>query len=469
MQNRRPSIRIEVFTPEAHGLDATIAKRKNSSSTRTPSAKSSLKSSISTPHFLDVKSFSVKIEASAEDEEDEDEVFEAKVSAREKSKFFFTPKDFGKTQPLAIPNSGKGLKRPRYPSFSSPNNSTDCSTAKKWLCVNSPNTRASLPHRSVDSLSDLQLLGKGGFGSVVLGSWRGQKVAVKFIKNDCDLIGKKNRRESIASELNAVGIKNEHVVQILEVVNKDDSKVVSDISQRIRTENEDYESSSAIHSIVIMEYVGKANLQFIIEQRPDLLTKRFIQRCLYGLSSALEEIHFHRIAHLDVKPDNVFVSSEGRCKLGDFGCSKKILRESREEKFNENLTVSLDNLVGTVGYQAPEMIRSQRCGFKCDIYSFGILSWQMWTGEVRPFPDTHPHIVMYQVTTSEKRPDLAKVSDSKKAKLCSICWTSNPLKRPSASQLKRQIQALNFEENSLTLTVEKNSSNLSQRRNSLRI
>ena len=74
-----------------------------------------------------------------------------------------------------------------------------------------------------------------------------------------------------------------------------------------------------------------------------------------------------------------------------------------------------------------------------------------------------------KVTTSEKRPDLAKVSDSKKAKLCSICWTSNPLKRPSASQLKRQIQALNFEENSLKLTVEKNSSNLSQRRNSLRI
>ena len=57
------------------------------------------------------------------------------------------------------------------------------------------------------------------FKIVLMDHWNtvGQKVAVKFIKNDCDLIGKKNRRESIASELNAVGIKNEHVVQILEV------------------------------------------------------------------------------------------------------------------------------------------------------------------------------------------------------------------------------------------------------------
>ena len=122
-------------------------------------------------------------------------------------------------------------------------------------------------------------------------------------------------------------------------------------------------------------------------------------RCLSQISSALAYVHANRIVHLDVKPKNVFVTSRHNCKLGDFGCSRRLSTSSTSVFIEEDDALAKPHLVGTSGYQAPEFLETNQATSKCDTYSFGIMMWQVITGET-PFQHMHPHSVIYQVTVN---------------------------------------------------------------------
>ena len=92
-----------------------------------------------------------------------------------------------------------------------------------------------------------------------------------------------------------------------------------------------------------MEYVGSRNLhRLLVESRDKVLGCSWLLTTAHQISSALQHCHSRGIIHLDVKPSNILVSSQGLCKLGDFGCSVSTTSPDLE----------LDHsLVGTPGYQ----------------------------------------------------------------------------------------------------------------------
>lgn len=87
-----------------------------------------------------------------------------------------------------------------------------------------------------------------------------------------------------------------------------------------------------------------------------------------------------------MKPANVIVSPHGICKLGDFGHS--ILETSED--------LPTEDVVGTVAYAAPEVLRGSRPTPEADMYSYGICLWQVETKEL-PFAGEHPHVIIYKV------------------------------------------------------------------------
>lgn len=133
----------------------------------------------------------------------------------------------------------------------------------------------------------------------------------------------------------------------------------------------------------------KQNLLYFIK------TNLFEISCSFcaQIASGLRHCHQNLIVHGDVKPANVMVSPMGICKLGDFGNSIKLDVNATGSQH----TRPAEDIVGTAAYAAPEIIRGLCSTPSSDMYSFGILLWQMETREM-PFAGEHPHVIMYKVT-----------------------------------------------------------------------
>ncbi len=133
-----------------------------------------------------------------------------------------------------------------------------------------------------------------------------------------------------------------------------------------------------IHYLV-MEYVEGDNLKNLIRGQGTLTPGRALE-IARQVSEALQHAHENNIVHRDVKPQNILITSGGRAKLTDFG----IAREATTATLTQT-----DTIVGSVHYLSPEQARGETAGPRSDIYSLGIVLYEMVTGSL-PFQGDTP-------------------------------------------------------------------------------
>jgi len=115
------------------------------------------------------------------------------------------------------------------------------------------------------------------------------------------------------------------------------------------------------------------------------LPEREVLRLGAQLADGLDAAHSQGIVHRDLKPGNVRISQDNRLKILDFGIAQFVQAEADSAA---TATLTLPNeIVGTVAYMAPEQIRGQKADARTDIYSTGVVLYEMATGK-RPFPET---------------------------------------------------------------------------------
>ena len=103
----------------------------------------------------------------------------------------------------------------------------------------------------------------------------------------------------------------------------------------------------------------------------------------WEIADALEGAHRRGIVHRDLKPSNVMLIPEGHIKVMDFGLAKRVTPEGEEEDVSTVLTQD-GAAVGTVPYMSPEQVRGRPLDTRSDIFSFGVVLYEMVTG-VHPF------------------------------------------------------------------------------------
>ncbi len=139
---------------------------------------------------------------------------------------------------------------------------------------------------------------------------------------------------------------------------------------------------------IVMEFVEGIDLYDLLNKverlNPDIAAIIALQA-----ARALEYAHFRGVVHRDFKPSNLMITKQGEVKLMDFGIA-------RDESFDD--LTRPGTALGTPAYMSPEQIMGERVDFRSDIFSFGIVLYQMVTGK-KPFVEDDTKSVMQRILT----------------------------------------------------------------------
>jgi serine/threonine protein kinase/tetratricopeptide (TPR) repeat protein len=144
------------------------------------------------------------------------------------------------------------------------------------------------------------------------------------------------------------------------------------------------------HHYLAMEYVAGKDLRESIKDNGFDRKINLIRQIAQGLKAA----HEQRLLHLDLKPENIKVTEDDRVKILDFGLAKTVSADSVDR---------FGNIEGTLYYIAPEQLTNEVLSFATDLFSFGVILYEIFTGR-RPFDGEYPAAIIYSILHEEPEP-----------------------------------------------------------------
>jgi serine/threonine-protein kinase len=229
----------------------------------------------------------------------------------------------------------------------------------------------------------IEKIGVGGFGTVFKGRdpYIKRTVAIKTCQSDEDELRKRFFREA---------------------------EFAGNLHQRNITTIYDFGLTEEGLPYIVQEFLTGEDLDRKIKRKDDLPLAWRV-RVLADICEGLHYAHTAGIVHRDVKPSNIRILEDGTVKIMDFGIAKSMVTESTLTQTGITL--------GTASYLAPEQIRGEPVDARTDIFSLGVLAYELLT-YTRPFSD-HISTVLYKIM-NESPPSPAEVDPSLPAELTRV-------------------------------------------------
>jgi hypothetical protein len=162
---------------------------------------------------------------------------------------------------------------------------------------------------------------------------------------------------------------------------KNEAKIIGALNHENIVKVIDTEEAYATF-FIIMEKISGTVLSRLIDTR-GVLPFDETRAILRQLASALDFAHTHGIVHRDIKPANVIIEHSGRVKLMDFGIAKTRAEAQKDD----------EDIVGTAEYMSPEQALGRKLDGRSDIYSVGVMAYEMLTGRL-PFDSPDPYEIL---------------------------------------------------------------------------
>ena len=137
---------------------------------------------------------------------------------------------------------------------------------------------------------------------------------------------------------------------------------------------------------LVMDYVGEGKTLDEFCRGNELLPAKRVGEIVYQCARALDYSHYHGVIHRDVKPSNILMTEQGRAKITDFGIAQ---RNTLDE-------TQIIGILGSPSYMSPEQVRQEDLNPQTDVYSLGIVMYELLTGEP-PFRAANVAGLMYRI------------------------------------------------------------------------
>ncbi|KAG7564735.1 PB1 domain [Arabidopsis suecica] len=267
-------------------------------------------------------------------------------------------------------------------------------------------------------LEELRELGSGTFGTVYHGKWRGTDVAIKRINDRC-FTGKPSEQERMIDDFwneaqTLAGLHHPNVVAFYGVVLDSPGGSVATVT----------------------EYMVNGSLRNALQKNVRKFDRRKRLLIAMDIAFGMEYLHGKKIVHFDLKSDNLLVNLRDLhrpiCKVGDLGLSKVKCQ-----------TLISGGVRGTLPWMAPELLNgiSSLVSEKVDVFSFGIVLWELFTGE-EPYTDLHYGAIIGGIVSNTLRPQIPNFCDMDWKLLMERCWSAEPSERPSFTEIVNELRTM---------------------------
>lgn len=263
-----------------------------------------------------------------------------------------------------------------------------------------------IPFSSV-SINFDDKLGTGEYGVVYSGTWNGLKVAVKELAGGAQ--ASEQARTQFMREVKLMQEIGEHpfVLRSFGCTRNDQS------------------------SYLLLEFAAHGSLHRVLRADNVDLDRATIIRMAYEIASGMAYLHdTAKIIHRDLACRNVLVTDDGHMKIADFGLSRAVvgtMQTDRGRKF-------------PIKWLSPETLKEGEFSQKTDVWSFGILVWEIWNG-CEPFANiSTKEVVRRAITEPDFQPNVAPSIPAVLRRLLNECFDHDPQRRPAFADIAQRLK-----------------------------
>uniref|UniRef100_A0A7I4E4F0 non-specific serine/threonine protein kinase n=1 Tax=Physcomitrium patens TaxID=3218 RepID=A0A7I4E4F0_PHYPA len=244
----------------------------------------------------------------------------------------------------------------------------------------------------------------GSFGDLFRGTYCGQDVAIKILKPE--RLNENLQREFQQEVFIMRKVRHKNVVQFIGAC------------------------TMPPNLCIITEYMSGGSVYDYLRNQKALLKMPMLLRVAIDVSKGMDYLHQNKIIHRDLKAANLLLDENEVVKVADFGVA-------RVQSQSGVMTAE----TGTYRWMAPEIIEHKPYGKKADMFSFGVVLWELLTGKV-PYADMTPLQAAVGVVQKGLRPTIPKNIPPKLVDLLQRCWKTDPSERPEFSETTLILQEI---------------------------
>jgi len=249
-------------------------------------------------------------------------------------------------------------------------------------------------------------ISEGGYGLIYKGRWRETVVAVKMLKMD---MKEEHVRDFIYECYTMESLRHPNIVMFLGACTKPPNLAI------------------------VLEYCSRGSLWSIL-QNPDLkLSWDDRRRMAMDAARGVNYLHSFPtpVLHRDLKSLNLLLDENFRIKVADFGWTR-------------TMASTMTGKIGTYQWMAPEVISGHNYTEKADVFSFGIVLWEIASREP-PYRNINGVQVSIEVVQNDLRPNIPKKTPEMFVRLMRRCWDRDPNKRPTFIEIIKELETMKFE------------------------